>query len=233
VCAGVPTDTSEDYRQLSGIMAHLARWGFIVIAPDLSWLASQFSTNDWQLVIADAASYMFAANGSSGSPFQGQIKTASVSLMGHSSGGLAVTHEATAGTLTVDAVALLAPANVSHETVIANFAPKPVIVVFGTQDAGPFSVNGQALDTYHAAGAKKHLVTIGGADHFGYTDSLCFQADGPPTISQADQQKIAKAYLTAFFRRFLSGASEVQDYLTGARVVEELESFAITVEAQL
>ena len=34
-CPGAPTDTTDDYRELSGIMAHLARWGFVTIAPDL------------------------------------------------------------------------------------------------------------------------------------------------------------------------------------------------------
>jgi hypothetical protein len=86
---------------------------------------------------------------------------------------------------------------------------------------------------YAAAGPKKHKVTIGGANHFGFSDALCILADPAATINQADQQKIAKAYLTAFFRRYIQGALEVEDYLTGARQVEELEGFAVTVEAQI
>src|SRR5262249_26957802 len=97
---------------------------------------------------------------------------------------------------------------------LATSAPKPVIVFYGTKDPGPFSVDDPALDTYNAAGAKGHSITIGGANHFAYTDSLCILADGPATVSQADPQRIAKAYLTAFFRRYLNGALEVKDYLT-------------------
>ena len=166
-------------------------------------------------------------------PLHGKIKTPEIALMGHSSGGLAATYVATNGAFTIDGLALLAPANVSNDTEIANFAPKPVIVLYGTQDMGPYSSDGQALDTYNAAGAKKHLITIDGANHFGYTNSLCILADGAATLSQANQQKIAKAYLTAFFRRYLNGALEVEDYLTGAREVEELASFTITVDAQI
>src|SRR4029453_8656367 len=121
-CSGAPTETTDDYRQLSGIMEHLARWGFITIAPDLSWLGHEFSTEFGELVVADAASYMIAANGTGGSPFQGKIKTPGISLIGHSTGGLAVTHVATGGAFTVDSLALIPPANVMNDPAVANFA---------------------------------------------------------------------------------------------------------------
>jgi hypothetical protein len=82
------------------------------------------------------------------------------------------------------------------------------------------------------AGPKKHMITIPGGNHFGFTDALCILEDPAATISQADQQKIAKAYLTAFLRRYVQGVLEVQDYLTG-RPVEGLEAFGIMVNSQL
>ena len=52
---GAPTDTTDDFQKLSEILKHLARWGFVSIAPDLSWLASDFSIDNWIQVLADAA----------------------------------------------------------------------------------------------------------------------------------------------------------------------------------
>ena len=40
VCNGSNTDITQDFRQMSGICKHLARWGFMIICPDLSWLAN-------------------------------------------------------------------------------------------------------------------------------------------------------------------------------------------------
>lgn len=230
-CPGAPTDTTQDFRQLSGILAHLARWGFVTIAPDLSWLAVA-GVPDWQFVLKDAVSYMLTENLRAGSPFNGKIKTTGLGAMGHSTGGLAATFLGTSGAFPIEALGLIAPAATTMGDVaqIGTFAPKPVLVLHGTQDAGPYSADGQPLNIYAAAAAKKHLVTIDGANHFGYTDGLCIQEDGAATISQANQQRIAKAYLTAFFRRYLRGATEVDDYLTGVRKVEELEAFTITVQ---
>jgi fermentation-respiration switch protein FrsA (DUF1100 family) len=191
--------------------------------------AERFSTPNWQAVITAAASYAIAENTRSGSPFQGKIRTTGIGLMGHSSSGTAVPHVATSGLFSVDALALIAPFHGDNEVI--NFAPKPALVVHGTNDTGAFG--GQGASNYAAAAPTKYLVTIDGANHYGYTDALCILADPSVTIAQADQQKIAKAYITAFFRRYLLGALETQDYLTGVHPVEELESFGITVDAQI
>jgi dienelactone hydrolase len=166
-----------------------------------------------------------------GSPFQGQLQTAAVSLMGHSTSGSAAIDLAVGGQLSVAALALLAPAG--GASTVATFAPKPVIVLRGTRDTGSFGDRGESDNVYAAAGPKKHKVTIDGGNHFGFTDALCILFDPAATVSQADQQKIAKAYLTAFFHRHIHGTLEVEDYLNGARQVEELEGFAVTVEAQM
>ncbi len=230
-CPGAPTDIKEDYRQLSGILSHLARWGFVSIAPDIWWLASTFGGDDWDLVLADAIPYIIAENTKSGSPFKGKLKTTEVALMGHSTSGAASIRLAGSGKFSVAALALLAPA--SGAGTVASLAPKPIIVFHGTQDVGPFGDQGQSVNVYSAAGPRKHMVTLGGGNHFGFCDSLCILNDPPGTLAQADQQRITKAYLTAFFRRYLNGVGEVEDYLTGIRQVEELEAFTITVNAQL
>lgn len=234
VCPGAPADFTQDYRQSSGILAQLARWGFVTIAPDLSWLARQSDIQDWQLTMRDALSYMIAENARAGSPFQHQLRPAGLGAIGHSTGGLAAIFLGTSDAHPIDALGLIAPvANVMHDVShIIGFAPKPILILHGTQELSAFGVNGDPLSYYAAAGPKKHLVTIGGANHFGYTDAVCIQADNHATISQVDQQRIAKAFLTAFFRRYLGGATEVDAYLAGLRPVEGLEALNITVEAQ-
>ena len=187
--------------------------------------------NDWVLALADAATYIAGENTKAGSPLQGHLVTASVSLIGHSTNGFAAILLATNGSLSVNAMALLAPADGAGNVI--NFAPKPVMVVHGTQDVGPHGDGGQSLNVYAGAAPKKHLVDIDGANHFGFTDALCIQEDATATITQADQQKIATAYLTAFFRRYVSNAPDLDDYLSGARPIEELDAFTITVQAQL
>jgi len=52
-------------------------------------------------------------------------------------------------------------------------------------------------------------------------------------IKQADQQRIAKGYLTAFFLRYLKGASGLDNYLEGIRPIEELGDFLIRINAEL
>jgi len=55
--------------------------------------------------------------------------------------------------------------------------------------------------------------------------------DIKPLLSQGLARPTA--FLTAFFRRYLQGASGVNDnYLNGTRTIETLEAFDITVEAQ-
>jgi hypothetical protein len=234
VCAGAPTDITQDFRQFFGILAHVASWGFVIVSPDVFWLTNA-GEDDRALVLRDAISYMLAENTRAGSPFQSQIDGNNLGVGGHSSSGLAAILLSISGTLAIKALGLVAPAAAGLD--FTGFAPNPpVLVVHGTKEppggGGPGVGNGP-LNVYAAAGPNKYLVTIGGANHFGYTDELCLVADGEATISQADQQKIARAYVTAFFRRYLQGALEVDDYLVGVKPVEELEGFDVTVEAQL
>jgi dienelactone hydrolase len=241
VCRGTPTDITQDFRQLSGIFAHMARWGFIIISPDLSWMTyDAMDFNDKPIVLNDAISYMIAENSRVGSPFNGRILTGGYGAMGHSAGGLTTIYGATSVPRThlIDAMALIAPAAKSASDIssrIESFAPNPVLIIHGTNDTGKEGADEEPLNIYKAAKAKKYLIKIDGANHFGYTDSLCLQppGDAAATIKQADQQRITKGYLTAFFLRYLKGASGLDNYLAGIRPIEGLSDFVIRIDAEL
>ena len=77
-CADSPDDNNlDDYTQLSGILNHLASWGFIVISADLSWLTPSESEPvepgiaNRMFVLRDAVQYMIDENTRAGSLFMG------------------------------------------------------------------------------------------------------------------------------------------------------------------
>jgi dienelactone hydrolase len=228
----LPTDTRQDFRQVSALLGHLAGWGFVCIAPDISWLVSNLGHRQ-RVALEDAGRHMAAEHSRAGSPFEGRISTAGRGLIGHSAGGWAAILAGASGELSIDATALIAPAaDAEALSNIAAFSPRPVLVFHGTADTSSLGNGDRAFEIFDAANAPKHLVVIGGANHFGYTDGISSGLE-PADISREDQQRIAKAFLTAFFRRYLRGVAAAADYLTGDQTIEGLEAFDITVEAEL
>ncbi len=234
----VPQDNSRDYTQLSGILSHLAQWGFVSICPDLSWLTADGSHGNREAVMEDAIDYMSSGDQKSGSPFFSKVSTDHIGVLGHSSGGNASVYLGTSGEYSVSVMALLAPAaTTSAQDVeqLAAFSPNPALIVYGTEDvSSEYGADGAPPMYFSAAGPPKYMVTISGANHFGFTDSLCLSppGDGAATISQSDQQRIATAYVTALFARYFNGLMSMDAYLDGERPVEELESFGISIQAQ-
>jgi len=239
----VPQDTTLDFTQLSGILAHLARWGFVSICPDMSWLTSESSHIEREQTMEDAITYMVSQSSQSGSIFFGKLRSDAMGAIGHSAGGNAAVYLGTSGNYPITVMGLLAPATAdlsqpsSMEDInqLAAFSPNPAMLLYGDQDAnGAFGADGAPPLYYSSAGAPKYMVTIGGANHFGFTDSLClaFPGDGVVTIAQADQQKIATAFLTALFERYLEGWTAMDAYFDNQRPVEGLEEFVLTVQSQ-
>jgi hypothetical protein len=87
------------------------------------------------------------------------------------------------------------------------------------------------VGAYVAGGTRKTLVTIGGANHFGYTD-ICpadntrgginlFDEDG--AITRQGQQQPAAAYLVALVRYHALHDGGALLYLTGERIPEGLD----------
>ncbi|WP_437928357.1 alpha/beta hydrolase [Sorangium sp. So ce291] len=227
---GSPADIGQDHRQLAGIMAHLARWGFVVIAPDLSWLAPDDAPQRRAAVLRDALSHLRA--GSRG-PLLADFDR--VGLLGHGLGAqaaLALALDA-ACPFHIRALALLAPAGEpARAPAIDALAPRPVLLVRGTAD--PIAADVPAA-LYERARAPKHLVTLPGASHFGYTTSLGLAEplDGPAALSRREQQAIAMGYLAAFFNGYLRDARGCLDALSGKASLEGLEAREIPVSAEM
>ncbi|XXY45536.1 alpha/beta hydrolase [Sorangium sp. So ce269] len=230
VTPGSPPDTGQDYRQLSGVMAHLARWGFVVIAPDLSWLTPDDTPLRRAAVLRDALAHLRA--GSRG-PLLADFDQ--VGLLGHGLGAqaaLALALDA-ASPFHVRALALLAPAGEPERaSPIDALAPRPVLLVHGTADPIAASV---PATLYHRARAPKHLVTLPGASHFGYTTSigLAEPLDGPAELARREQQAIAMGYLAAFFNGYLRDARRCLGALSGKESLEGLETREIAVSAEV
>jgi dienelactone hydrolase len=244
-----PDDNGEDFRRWSVILRHLASWGFIIISPDLSWLTPQGDTigiEDRMFLLRDAVNYMLDENSRVGSPFANRVRSTCIGAMGHSMGADAAILLGTSGEMgeNISVIAPIAPPNTLgvSSNHIPDFAPRPVILFQGTKDVwycffSP-SKSEAIYAAYDTAERSKHLITIEGANHFGYTDDICdnsdnFSIDKCPRdlLPWDDQQSIAKAYLTAFFRRYLSPGcvTELDVYLNGSQEFEGLESFDIEV----
>jgi hypothetical protein len=112
-----------------------------------------------------------------------------------------------------------------------------LVVLGGTQNAFH---GANPMDAYVTATSPKSLVTIAGANHFGYTD-LCddsnkclpFGVNDPPgTISRANQQLAGAAYLAALARYYMQNDQTARPYLSGEKKVEELESIGVAVQSQ-
>ncbi|WP_437648031.1 alpha/beta hydrolase [Sorangium sp. So ce362] len=230
VTSGSPAGIEQDYRQLAGVMAHLARWGFAVIAPDLSWLTPDDAPLRRAAVLRDALSHLRA--GSRG-PLLADFDH--VGLLGHGLGAqaaLALALDA-ACPFHVRALALLAPAGeLDRAPPIDGLAPRPVLLVHGTADPIAAAV---PATLYDRARAPKHLVTVPGASHFGYTTSLGLAepVDGPAGLSRREQQAIAMGYVAAFFNVYLRDARRCLGALSGKESLEGLEAREIPVSAEM
>jgi hypothetical protein len=209
---------------MSTILRHLARWGYVVISSDAS---EAFPGTAFQEgVLVGSLEYLIAENGRSGSPFHDRLRTHGVVLMGHSTGGGAALLAGGSTALDVGAIATLVPSGPS-----APAAAIPTLVVGVSRDDGTFG--GNAGNLYAQADPPKHHVHIVGANHFGFTDDLCFGSDGEATISRDDQQRIAAAYLTAFLQQYVGGDASYARMLDGSLPIESLEPFDIEVEAEV
>jgi hypothetical protein len=222
-------DLTNDYTLVSRMLDHVASWGCVVVVPDLSGLTF-FGFDARATVLVGMYQHLKSLNAA---VFSGRLDFSQVVLTGHSTGAGAclVTRAAlvAAGGPSPVAMGLLAPAVSGDGTfdissLAANQAPNALMVFKGTADNRQPGVNPDGV--YAAARAPRSLVTIPGANHFGYTDictpdnQICAADDSPGAISALGQQLTGGSYLAALVRRFALGDLSVEPYLSGARIVE-------------
>jgi pimeloyl-ACP methyl ester carboxylesterase len=214
------TDNTQDYKQAEGILKRLALSGAVAISFNWHGLTSE----------ADAiAGYVIDAITYLGNEFGDDVDLDRVGLIGHSTGGQAVTSAAQELRQQENPpavfVGLIAP-------VFSTGQPSgPVLVIHGTRDHA-CQVGTDPLGVYCVANAPKYLVVLTGANHFGYTDGICLNPSQPRTgrcpndpwglLPEADgwdnsslvggveeqaaharQQRAAGNYLHAFFSHYL------------------------------
>ncbi len=222
-CPGTPADFTIDYLQLSVILSHLARWGYVTISTDQS---SDILVPGKAEMLEASVDYLRTESGRSGSPFAGKVRSTGTVLMGHSTGGGAAIQLARSTSLDVAAVATLSPGGVAGD---AAALAVPLLVEHGSEEGT--AEGGNSRELYDAAHAPKHYALVHGANHFGYTDELCIVEAPPATIARSDQQRIAYAYLVAFLQRYVRGETFYTPILNGLQKIEGLEAFDITVES--
>jgi dienelactone hydrolase len=215
----------NDYHQADAILRPLAAAGFIVVSLDVSWVNSGGAFFKASMLL-NTLSFLRAENGRSGAMLHGSLDMSRVGLAGHSTGGAAALDalvllevgscsRLNLNGVLVGAAALLAPGL----DALPNTCP-PLLVFYGTTDSG--QVGDHPLQVYARANGPKHLVSITGANHYGYTDALCClqDFDGPCQVGGAigdgarrRQQLAARDYLIAFFHRYLRDDLGKSDYL--------------------
>ncbi|WP_155633151.1 hypothetical protein [Burkholderia stagnalis] len=221
-------DISKDFTRADFMLDHVSSYGCVAVVPDLSGLTFLGAIDRAQVLVA---MYQFLA--SINPLFQNRLDLNRILLCGHSTGGasclIARGDLVSAGGPTPLAVGLIAPAvwggsppDVS--ALASSIAPNALMVIAGAVDTMQAGVDPMA--TYVAGQAPKVLITIPGANHFGYTsicspdNKVCAAKDNPGTIVRIAQELTAAAYLAALLRRFARGDQTVEPYLTGQQIVE-------------
>jgi hypothetical protein len=239
--AGHPLN--RDFTTVETILRHLASYGCVCLAPDLSWIGGQATKADWQReAVVFVKYYQLLASTLNQQVFNNQLRLGSVVVVGHSHRAGSVANAGRAFPFFQGpkplAYGLIAPeAGGDTDSDINN-----LLVVGGTLDTDQAA----APQTAFSAGATpKTRVEIPGANHFGYTNlvspenmAVCNCATGQinlldenGAISRADQQLTAAAYLAALVRYYALGDGSVRSYLAGARQVEGLNVAGIQVQA--
>lgn len=240
-CAG-PYPPDRDFRTAHRMLKHVVTNGCVAVAPDLSWvppdLGSAVSLEEaFDLRAQVLLAYFQYLVGLNVSLFARQLDLTRVFLVGHSTGAGAC---ATAGrwlgsvsSFHALAYGFLAP-YFRHLSVPPGVDTnvRNLLVIGGGEDTASTT---DPADSFAAAGPPKTLVTVPGANHFGYThlcelDNTCHPSvlGTAGTIPREGQQMTAAAYLAALLRWHAFADDTALPYLTGQRIVEGPELFGVT-----
>jgi hypothetical protein len=235
---------NRDFTTVGAILSHIASYGCVCLAPDLSWISGAAIKADWQReAVVFLKYYQLLVSTLNQQVFNNQLRLGSVVMIGHSHRAGSVVNAGRGLPLFQGpkplAYGLIAPElDADMGTDIAN-----VLVIGGTLDTD----QGASPQAAFMSGAPpKTRVTIPGANHYGYTDlvspenlAVCNCAgeqinllDENGTISRDDQQLTGAAFLAAMVRYYALGDGSVRGYLSGQRLIEGLNVPGIQVQTQ-
>lgn len=161
----------------TGILSHLASWGFVVAAPDFNergLFAALTGTakagTDEAAVFGQTLELMTTQSATSGSPFDGRVDTKNVATMGHSAGV-----GPTVGFATAPAVKTFIAMSGGTPLEAAKVPNKPGMVMTGGKDQ--VALLDRVRGLYDSMATPKRLVVIDDAGHNGFDDVCLIGAD--------------------------------------------------------
>lgn len=240
--AGHPVN--RDFTTINTILSHLASYGCVCLAPELSWTGGAPQKADWQReAVVFVKYYQLLVATLNQQVFNNQLRLGSVVMVGHSHRAGTVVNAGRGLPFSQGpkplAYGLIAPESGGDtESDISN-----LLVLGGTLDTLQAAAPQGA---YSHGAAPKTWVEIPGANHFGYTDLVspdnvavcqCDTGqinlnDNNGAISRDAQQQTAAAFLAAMVRYYALGDGSMRGYLSGERPVEGLSVTGVQVQAQ-
>lgn len=222
------SSATNSYQGYDYLLAHLARNGFIVASIHMN--PGMFALDRARVLLHHIAvmKTMFGAKVAN-----------NVGLMGHSRGGEAVIVAARLNQQEalghgINAVISLAPTDWISSPTLGGAWAKPYLVVYGSMDgdvAGPDDTGFELYD--RANGRKKSMVFVYGATHgrfntiWGDTDLGFGQigaTDHARLVNADAHQKIARAYMTAFFRQHMENEPQWEGMFKGEWVPASVQA---------
>lgn len=177
-------------------LAHLATWGFLVIASESE--SGLFpSHSNFAADLSHCLTWLEQQHGQPGSFLAGALYVGAYGLSGHSMGGGASILAAAADPR-IRAVSNLAAAN-TNPSAIAQMPniTVPISLIAGTSDSiTPVQNHGQLM--YNAGNSPRQLPLIQGGSHCGFQDVSSFGCDSGP-LPRAQQLAITRRLMTSFF----------------------------------
>lgn len=202
----------QGYDRYQSLLEHFATHGYFVVAL-ADW--NNFSVNHqtYSEEVQDAITYLETINADAGDPFFGQIMTTAVGVTGHSMGGGAVV-QAAGNDARINAVAPLAPAQLNNNGADAIAAAlgieAPTMIVVGGSDT-IVPANGNGQDMFDNVPVGKQIVTVDGADHCDFQDSVfpwrgTIYCGALNNLPDSEGRAISRRLLTGFFNLHLKSA---------------------------
>ena len=205
---------------------HLASRGYVCLLFSVP-NPGEASVSPWAEGISGAIDHLTALTQGTG-PLAGMVDLSRIGVSGHSKGANATIVATAADTRIRAAVPLAFCASFPGEAA-------KITVPVQLQPASLDGICSPALSTtiYGQLAPPKMLLEIAGANHIGFLGAgMAYDAarllvnqgmlpDLKATISRAEQERLSRKYMTAWFSYYLEGNSEAHTFLYGAEAAKD------------